>query len=212
MPRLMYAQISEMSDDDFWTRLNDIPDFMRGDIMRYKQSNDRKSRLIARLMLRHAMEAGDNLGMLYRWKRDNNNKPFVEGWHQFSISHSADRVVLVWDERGPIGVDVEYAKDINCMEMIECFLPDEQKFILSSKNLQQAFYTLWVKKEAALKRLGHGIVKGLKLFSCLEEIATYNGSSLYFYEFPLSKDYACYICSSMATDRIDVQHFLLKGD
>ncbi len=77
----------------------------------------------------------------------------------YNLSHGR-RCVLVAFYKGAVGVDVEYvdaAFDCDAVSS-EAFTPAEQRCF---KGDRQAFYRLWVAKEAYLKCLGTGLYRSM---------------------------------------------------
>lgn len=96
-------------------------------------------------------------------------KPFVDGIDiEFNISHSGNMVVCAVDYI-PIGIDIEIIRpiDLNIAKLI--FTEKELLFLFDGTidnqffkytddaDLLKRFFTIWTKKEAALKRTGVGI-------------------------------------------------------
>lgn len=165
-------------------------------------NEDRSRSLLARLMLRYSLlhtQHGEQL--LYEWRRNEYNKPFIPGWYEFSISHAGEWVLFAYsDER--IGVDVELCADMDYEQLYVCFHRQEQLYIRTAVNPQQAFYNIWVKKEAILKATGTGITNGLDTFSCVENAVIYGDVEWTFYSLALTQEYIAYLCSSKAGQHI----------
>ena len=81
--------------------------------------------------------------------------------HEFSLSHSGDRVVAAITAGMPVGVDVERVRaDRDLGGLIGRVLgPGEQEVLtgLVGASRDEAFYRYWVRKEAAVKATGHGL-------------------------------------------------------
>lgn len=81
--------------------------------------------------------------------------------HQFSLSHSGQRVVVAITADIPVGVDVErVCADRDLGTLIERVLgPRERSALagLAGAARREAFYRYWVRKEAAVKATGHGL-------------------------------------------------------
>ena len=208
MTTLLYFNINKMLDSEIEKYLEILPEFMKEDVRRYKYAADQKSRLIARLMLQLSMKNTNGIALIHNWKRDNNNKPFIEGWNPFSIAHSADLVLFAYGDT-PMGIDIEKKIELNYEEMLQYFHPKEQEYIIRSKNSKEAFYEIWVKKEAVLKAIGTGIVNGLKEFDCLAESINYEGNSWYFHPLQLDTEYTSYLCTLCKENRFVLTEFTL---
>jgi 4'-phosphopantetheinyl transferase len=87
---------------------------------------------------------------------------------KFSIAHSGSMAaiaVISQNSCSEIGVDLEdlTSTDKDFLGISRYFHPSEQQLLRSIENKQvpEAFYRLWVRKEAVLKALGTGLSLGL---------------------------------------------------
>ena len=207
MIRLLYCKVSQINNDCLPEYLNVLPAFMRSEIVRYKNLTDQKCRLASRLMLLHAMKQTGAEALLPQWKRDENNKPFIEPWEHFNISHSGELVLFASGGK-PLGVDVEKKIPVDHLQMSAFLHPEEQAFIRMSNDSLASFYKIWVKKEALLKALGTGIVSGLSQFNCLKDTVNSGSIEWYFYEFTVDHQYSSCICSPEKEAAIIIEEFL----
>ncbi len=80
---------------------------------------------------------------------------------QFNLSHSNNLALLAICKTKAVGVDVEFMERKNEWKKIaqRFFTPDEQAALFSlDENLQQqAFFTIWTRKEAHMKVVGEGL-------------------------------------------------------
>lgn len=86
----------------------------------------------------------------------------------FSVSHSGDWWgCLMADE--PVGFDLEVCREKVNYEKISgrFFTQEEHDWILSMG--QEAFFEIWVRKEAFVKYLGTGLGEGLSSFTVIED-------------------------------------------
>ncbi len=95
-------------------------------------------------------------------RRDSYGKPFlVGGKRHFNISYSKNKLVIATDN-APIGVDIEYMKEIDDIDSLAAhFSPEEKNALYQLENSEKIklFYRLWVLKESYIKAVGKG-------FSC----------------------------------------------
>ncbi|WP_344281195.1 4'-phosphopantetheinyl transferase family protein [Actinomadura napierensis] len=78
----------------------------------------------------------------------------------FSLSHSADRVVLVLTDGPEVGVDVEQESDRDVDRLGEMVLSAPERDVLAALPADQrkrGFHAYWCRKEALLKATGHGL-------------------------------------------------------
>lgn len=102
-------------------------------------------------------------------------KPRVSGGHAerlaFNLSHSGNIVLLAFAGSGQVGVDVECWSDrLRDQEreriVASAFSEGEQRALasLAPGEHREAFYSVWVRKEAYIKATGAGVTHGLDHF------------------------------------------------
>lgn len=81
---------------------------------------------------------------------------------EFNISHSGEMILVAFSRDAKIGVDIQ--EIIDCSEYLEIarsfFEPEEVKNIEES-NSKELFFQYWSAKEAYLKAIGVGLLKGM---------------------------------------------------
>jgi phosphopantetheine--protein transferase-like protein len=81
----------------------------------------------------------------------------------FNLSKSKDLVVIAVSEKTPIGIDIEFNKNMSSLltTSLSVFTSNEHIYLKNKSNDEKlkAFYELWTAKEAHLKRLGVGLKK-----------------------------------------------------
>jgi 4'-phosphopantetheinyl transferase len=100
-------------------------------------------------------------------------RPEVEGGGAFfNISHAGDRVVLAVSTRSPVGIDVEAIVEPHPAEIAELVFDPNELDAYSAAPPPRAhfFYKLWTRKEAAIKALGHGLLRDPRQISILGDI------------------------------------------
>lgn len=205
---VLYCNISQLTNDDVETYLGRLPRFMQDEITRYKNVPDRSARLIARIILQHCLQGTGDAHLLDKWKRNTSDKPYLEGWYPFNISHSGDYVVFAYGN-SDIGIDIEKKLDQNYEEMIDYFHLREQECILITENKRNKFYDLWAKKEAFLKAIGIGITGGLQEFDCTHDIIFYEGEYWQFHSLPIHSEYAGCLCCVASEKEITIREVLV---
>ena len=112
--------------------------------------------------------------------RGAHGKPYVRGGGvQFSLSHTNGAVCAVFsDGDGDIGVDIE-RRDRKVSERLKQRTLSENE--MSLVHSADDFISIWVKKEAFLKRTGLGIAQGLRGAdtTLLPDIAAYTYGDYY---------------------------------
>ncbi len=85
-------------------------------------------------------------------------KPFIPGWQHFSVSHSENTWVVVFDDY-ECGIDVQYEKEAKFEALArKCFASEDIEAALESPS---EFYRFWARKEAAAKAIGEGVMTEL---------------------------------------------------
>lgn len=86
---------------------------------------------------------------------------------EFNISHSGDKILLGFADR-PVGVDIEQIRDgLDELSLAKRFFADEEYSYLSllpDQQVTDAFFKIWVCKEAVIKALGTGLSCDLRSF------------------------------------------------
>jgi len=97
--------------------------------------------------------------------REPSGKPYLDpdlaaNLH-FNVSHSEMLALYAVTQRGRIGVDIERWRDIpNADSLIERFFTRRERDLfqgLPEADRQAAFFSVWTRKEAALKAIGRGV-------------------------------------------------------
>lgn len=188
--------------------LYDLPPLFQSEIERYRKLSDQKARLVARLMLRQCLKDTGAEHLLETWKRDARNKPFIEGWYPFSISHSGTVVLFAFGP-SPVGIDIERTSPVNYTELSVHFHPIELATIHADAHPMERFYDIWVKKEAVLKAVGIGAMADLSSFDCTGMTVEYEGKTWDFSRIDVHREYKCYLCADPGARGVQVNEFRL---
>lgn len=96
----------------------------------------------------------------------------------FNVSHSGSLALIGISRQRPIGVDIEWTRDITDMHGIAeaYFSAREHRALvaLAPGEQKRAFFAIWTGKEALLKALGTGIGEGLQEFSVAPKAEAYS--------------------------------------
>lgn len=98
-------------------------------------------------------------------------KPFLRNnlSVHFNVSHSQNMIAVAISNK-PVGIDIEYTKNVNLEIARRFFNESEIEYIkTSSQATNRRFIEIWTKKEAYLKYLGVGLNKSLKSFNVLDK-------------------------------------------
>lgn len=145
--------------------------------MSFRSEADRYRYLIARKMRRQVLSLYLGIEpMDLCFRKGFNGKPNLVNLElHFNMAHSGERVALAIS-KSDIGIDVEHINRIfNFEDLIQaCYNANEMEFIDQSDSRTEAFFTLWTRKEAMLKRSGEGISVNLPDINCLRDHGTYS--------------------------------------
>ncbi len=201
MIEVKYCNIKHLDEVLIDKYLEELPDFMLQEINRYKIANDRKTRLIARLMIKEYLQKKKYAARLANWQKGENGKPFITNGPEFNITHSDEMVAVAFSDC-PIGIDIEKTHEVD-IEALSSYLHTEEKaYILTSKNKQDAFFTIWAKKEAYLKAAAKGIAHELAAISVIENNIINNHQHWYFKQLYIDPFYKSFICSTNEINNI----------
>jgi 4'-phosphopantetheinyl transferase len=139
---------------------------------RYRSVEDRLRFGLARAALRHVLgEATGRAPEALVFETGPWGKPRLSGTDapHFNVSHSGSLALIGLSRLRPIGVDIEWIRDISdALGLAEAFFsPREYRALVALRpnELETAFYRIWTGKEAVLKALGTGVGEGLRDFS-----------------------------------------------
>lgn len=206
MLRLLYCNLIKIKDDEVMEYLDTLPIFMRRELTKYKKIHDRKSRLLARLMLLQCLQEENKASYVNEWERDGNYKPFIKKWHHFNISHSGNVILFLFGQKR-VGIDIEEVKPFEYDQLLINFHPAEIKFIETSQNKIRAFYEIWVRKEAFLKAVGIGITTNLEKYDCTAEKIYFKDCFWYYYSLDFGNEYVAYSCSEEKPESVCIKEF-----
>ncbi|QNN43960.1 4'-phosphopantetheinyl transferase family protein [Pedobacter roseus] len=209
MMKILYHELDNSLDIDFESYLQLLPTQMQDEIRRYRNLNDRKSRLISRLMLKSHLYSSNQSSLIYSWNRDIHNKPFISNGINFNISHSGD-IVLFATSNLPIGIDVEFKSDLNFDELIDFFHEQEISQISNSASIKSAFFEIWVKKEAFLKAIGIGLTIDIRKYNCSNKSIFYLNKEWFFHRIDISEEYESFVCCLESNPQIHISKYIVN--
>lgn len=142
-------------------------------IGRFVFKRDAKHSIIGQLMIRKFLSEATHLPWSQiKTKRDQNNKPVIDGFNlNFSVSHDGNLVVLAGEENTIVGIDImrncyKGGKSLNefFRLMHRNFHTNEWAYINKGTDLEKtnSFYRFWCLKESFVKATGTGITVDLK--------------------------------------------------
>jgi phosphopantetheinyl transferase len=130
----------------------------------------RTQHLAGRALLRFALEHWTGLpAASHRLHVREGGKPECIGGPAISVSHDATSVACAISASGEVGVDVQHAVPRRrIVEIARQYFSQAENAWLDNAP-RDAFYMLWVLKEAYLKALGSGLAGGLGALDCRVE-------------------------------------------
>ena len=201
---LWYFNINDFPDEQIQDVLLNLPESIALEIDRYKFNDDKKYRLISRLLIQKYVLETSSVWDWEDWRRTENHKPFFENGPFFNISHSGKIVIVGFSTVFELGVDIEEMKDNDAKSLSSSFHKDEVFFLEKNEFNQEHFYSIWTRKEALLKAIGIGFLEGLNQISVLEDIVHYK-NDWFITEIDLVKNYRCSICTAQQINNINSQ-------
>ncbi|MBL7703880.1 MAG: 4'-phosphopantetheinyl transferase superfamily protein [Ferruginibacter sp.] len=206
MIQVRYAQLDWMDDEQFNHYLAFVPKKVQDDIKRFRKIDDRKSKLLGKLMLLNTLIDDNKVYLLDNLDLVDNQKPAIEGWYEFNISHSGNFVLFCWSEI-PVGIDIEKQQENITSEITSWLHPVELEHVINSSHNRKCFFDIWTKKEALLKNTGCGLIDNLNEINCVNLKVKHNHRDFYFYPIAFHPDYSAHICHTMESEHITIQAF-----
>jgi len=129
--------------------------------------------LFTRLTLRHLLSMYEPAIRPREWRflRGENGRPYVDPQQSslsFNLTHSEDKLLLVFSRQGDPGIDVEsLQREVDMQPLADrYFFPSEAQQLreLDEAARREWFFRLWTLKEAAVKATGAGLSKALHKF------------------------------------------------
>ena len=90
----------------------------------------------------------------------------------FSLSHAKDYVLVGFSLQSQIGVDIEFVRPSNKIELIAAnyFSAQEQENIKGDLHPEKVFFDYWTRKESAVKLIGLGLLEQIRSFEVCNEV------------------------------------------
>ena len=138
-------------------------------IERFRFERDKVMSLYTELFIRRELSELSGLSnqdILFEYSE--RGKPFLAQNKDiyFSVSHSGNCIAFA-SHTLPVGIDVEKIKEMREKVAKRYFTEREQRYIYESQYKDRAFYYIWTRKEAYLKKTGDGLSKKLVSFEVL---------------------------------------------
>lgn len=186
------------SEGIFKEYLTLLPADSQTEIVKYKRWQDRQARLIGRLLLLQGLNKfGLKTPTLADIKFNDYKRPYFEGSLDFNISHSGEYVICALSNAGKVGVDIEKIKLINFNSFKHILSPEEQKTLSTAEDKYSLFYSIWTKKEAAIKADGRGLYVPVKNIKIKPNKAIIEKQPWFLKELKIADDYVACLASEI---------------
>lgn len=155
---------SVWSEEDETTALHILPAVHQAEVQRYQNTDARRARITARLLLRHGLLQKRMDASLASWQRDSAGRPFLqastsENVPDISCSHAPGCAVVALGWGCRVGIDIEHDDSTlpPLAQYATVFSAAELYFLGASPPSARPFPFLWTRKEALLKLHGQGL-------------------------------------------------------
>ncbi len=168
---LQYLEIPDtLHFSDLERYLRFVSPGRRERIRKFRFEKDRLTSLFGELLLRLMLEEhrGIPAGEI-RFCADERGRPGLCGRDdvQISLSHSGRMAAAAFCSR-PVGVDLEILRPASLSIADRFFREEEVRYIREAADREEAFYYIWTRKEAFIKKTGEGLSRDLRSFSVLD--------------------------------------------
>lgn len=144
-----------------------LPEWRRGQALRYRHERDRRLSAAAYRLLCHGLSVEYGMDKAPEFGWHDGGKPFIVGCPEvhFNLSHCPAAALCVVS-RCPVGADIEMLREYNCSLARRVLNDDELRQVEESARPDVEFARLWTMKESLLKLTGEGIRRDLKSVLC----------------------------------------------
>lgn len=159
--------------------LGRLPARLHGDILRFRRTQDRLHRLVARRLLGEALrDCGlERLCDLNGWRKDRWGRPGLEGTEaDFSLSHSGPWVVCALAPHARVGVDIETYRPLELDGLRPYLSPAELARIVRDATPDREALRCWSLREAVLKADGRGLLAPEEVIRNIQALKTPQGA------------------------------------
>lgn len=162
--------IRDLSDDSYIHYYSLMSENKKQQVDRFRFEDDKNRTVVGEMLARKAISEWCGVpeeSIIFGTAE--HGKPYAKDFNvEFNISHSADMVVCVVDDK-PVGVDIEKIRPVDLNTAKRIFSNEEIEYIFGSvPDIEdyndylndvalQRFFELWTKKEAYGKLVGIGL-------------------------------------------------------
>ena len=181
------------------------PPEVRHDMDRFRRPEDRRARLVGRLLLRVGL-VGLGLEPDFRaWRRTPEGRPWLAGVPvDFNLSHARGLSVCALSREARLGVDVVELVPLDPSRYARAFTPAETRAVMSGRPPWRTMLGLWAAKEAVLKAAGQGFLTDPAEVEVLRPDPVAAGRTWHLVEVPLGPDHLAVLAADRPTPRVEV--------
>ncbi len=162
--------IRDLSDGSYIHYYSLMSEEKKRRVDRFRFEDDKKRTVVGEMLARQAISEWCGVPEeSIVFEITEHGKPYAKDLNvEFNISHSADMVVCVVDDK-PVGVDIEKIRHVELNTAKRIFYEEETRYIFGcipntedynhhiNNAVLQRFFELWTKKEAYGKLVGIGL-------------------------------------------------------
>ena len=162
---------TKWNEKDYKKYLDLLPVFIQDKIIKYKGWKERQLKISGKLLLQQLLIDLNcaHLSMLSNLSFTMYNRPYFASMVDFSISHSANKVLCVASTKFNVGLDIEFIKEIKPTDYYPYFNVRDIELLENAKYPVPLFYQLWTRKEALAKVRGIGVMEPLETISMIDK-------------------------------------------
>lgn len=191
------------NDEIYQLYYNNVSEFRRGKIDRYKFKKSKIESLGASILIDEVLK---NYGLCEKdmqYEKNEYGKPFLKGYEDihFSVSHTKGYSLCSFSDIS-VGADIQIIGRDSIHLVKRFYTNDEANYVFSKpddESQQKAFYRLWSLKESYIKAVGKGMSIPIESFSVLQNGGqTINGcdGKIYYYKEYILDGYSVAVCSA----------------
>lgn len=197
---LWYTDVASIaSDEDIKLNLVELPMPIQKYVLKHKRFVQRRSRLVGYILLHNYLKKTNKSN---NWEErllyNKYGKPSITDFFDFSIAHSAQKVILTVNTKGSIGVDIQRIRSFKDLSIFEDFLHIKEWEYIGQLNTKleqtKALIEFWVKREALFKLLGIGLTTSSNHIDCTKDIIIWKSKKYSFVKIDIEEEYIGYLC------------------
>ncbi|WP_159445131.1 4'-phosphopantetheinyl transferase family protein [Filimonas lacunae] len=180
-----------------------LPPEMQQQATRYKKWESAHAYVLGKHLLLQALQAASGTFTLHNISYNKYQKPTIQGFYPFNISHSGNLVICAVGQQGPVGVDIEQCKDLDINDFKNQFTIQEWQQIQQAATPLHTFYEYWTKKEAVLKADGRGLTDHLSQLSVIHPKVSFDNNNWHLAPIHFFPGYIGHIANSFECTHVE---------